>query len=62
MGTKLLISSRKASEMNFSCDVMQGFNFQKDAQCLIGHLSKLEISTATKVVLKLICGCQTQQK
>ena len=28
---------------NLSCDISQGFNFQKDAQCLIGHLTELKI-------------------
>ncbi|MBJ7553417.1 hypothetical protein [Marinomonas spartinae] len=28
---------------SFACDVSQGFNFQKDAQCLIGHITSLKI-------------------
>lgn len=28
---------------SFSCSVEQGFNFQKDAQDLVGHLNKLKI-------------------
>lgn len=28
---------------SLSCDVSQGFNFQKDAQCLIGHITSLKI-------------------
>ena len=28
---------------NLACDISQGFNFQKDAQCLIGHLTELKI-------------------
>ena len=31
------------AETSFSCDVSQGFNFQKDAQDLVGHISKLKI-------------------
>ena len=28
---------------NFNCDVSQGFNFQKDSQCLVGHITQLKI-------------------
>ncbi len=31
------------AETSFSCDVSQGFNFQKDAQDIVGHISKLKI-------------------
>ena len=31
------------AETSFNCDVSQGFNFQKDAQDLVGHISKLKI-------------------
>lgn len=29
--------------LNFDCDIKQGFNFQKGAQCLIGHLAEIKI-------------------
>jgi hypothetical protein len=32
------------AELSFSCDVSQGFNFQKDAQAIVGHINKLKIS------------------
>jgi hypothetical protein len=32
------------AELNFGCDVSQGFNFQKDAQTLVGHINKLKVS------------------
>lgn len=28
---------------NLACDVSQGFNFQKDAQCLVGYITSLKI-------------------
>ena len=28
---------------NLPCDVSQGFNFQKDAQCMVGHITSLKI-------------------
>ncbi|SCY39080.1 hypothetical protein [Desulfoluna spongiiphila] len=28
---------------SYPCDVSQGFNFQKDIQCLVGHLTALKI-------------------
>ncbi len=31
------------AETSFSCDVSQGFNFKKDAQDIVGHISKLKI-------------------
>ncbi|CAH9052547.1 hypothetical protein PSECIP111951_00643 [Pseudoalteromonas holothuriae] len=38
---------------NLSCNVEQGFNFQKDVQCLIGHLSELEIFSDDKGKFKM---------
>jgi len=38
---------------NLSCSVEQAFNFQKDAQCLIGHLTELEISSDDKGKFKI---------
>lgn len=32
------------AESNHSCDVYQGFNFQKDAQTAVGHINKLKIA------------------
>ncbi|TQV88499.1 hypothetical protein [Aliikangiella coralliicola] len=31
------------AESSFNCSVDQGFNFQKDAQCLVGHINSLKI-------------------
>ena len=31
------------AELNFACDVSQGFNFQKDAQSIVGHANKIKI-------------------
>ena len=31
------------AESSFACSVTQGFNFQKDAQCLVGHINALKI-------------------
>jgi len=31
------------ASISLACDVTQGFNFQKDAQCLIGHITSLKI-------------------
>lgn len=32
------------AEISYSCDVAQGFNFQKDVQTVIGHINSLKIS------------------
>ena len=32
------------AELNYSCDVSQGFNFQKDAQTPVGHINKLKVA------------------
>ena len=32
------------AEVSYSCDVSQGFNFQKDAQDLVGHINKLKVA------------------
>jgi hypothetical protein len=37
----------------FNCDVEQGFNLQNDAQCLIGHLTELEIGDGEKFKIDL---------
>ena len=50
------------AEINLSCDVMQGFNFQKDAQCLIGHLSQLEISSDDKGKFEIDMGVSNPTK
>ena len=31
------------AELNFVCSVSQGFNFQKDEQDLVGHITSLKI-------------------
>ncbi len=33
------------AELNYDCDVSQGFNFQKDVQTLVGHINGLKVST-----------------
>jgi hypothetical protein len=33
------------AELSYSCDVSQAFNFQKDAQSMVGHINKLKVST-----------------
>ena len=32
------------AELSYSCDVSQGFNFQKDQQTPVGHINKLKIA------------------
>jgi hypothetical protein len=32
------------AELSYSCDVSQGFNFQKDEQTLVGHINKLKVA------------------
>ena len=32
------------AEVSYSCDVSQGFNFQKDQQTLVGHINKLKVA------------------
>jgi len=32
------------AEVSYSCDVSQGFNFQKDEQTLVGHINKLKVA------------------
>jgi hypothetical protein len=32
------------AELNYSCDVSQGFNFQKDQQTPVGHINKLKVA------------------
>ena len=32
------------AELNFSCDVSQGFNFQRDVQTPVGHINKLKVA------------------
>lgn len=31
------------AEVSYSCDVSQGFNFQKDEQLVVGHINKVKI-------------------
>lgn len=37
------ITGVSAAELSYSCDVRQGFNFEKDAQDLVGHINYLKI-------------------
>lgn len=32
------------AEVSYSCDVSQGFNFQKDVQTLVGHINQLTVA------------------
>jgi hypothetical protein len=32
------------AELDYSCSVSQGFNFQKDAQNMVGHINKLKVA------------------
>jgi hypothetical protein len=32
------------AELSYDCSVSQGFNFEKDAQILVGHINKLKVS------------------
>jgi hypothetical protein len=32
------------AELSYSCDVSQGFNFQKDQQTPVGHINKLKVA------------------
>ncbi len=32
------------AELSYSCSVEQGFNFEKDAQDMVGHINKLKIA------------------
>lgn len=32
------------AEISYACDVVQGFNFQKDVQTVVGHINSMKIS------------------